>query len=226
MVRALQTGMVLDACASGIFRAGVGMYYYISGQVAHVEPYLAVIDCGGGGYACRTTSYTLSQIKKGDKAKLFTYLSVREDAMDLYGFFSQEELKLFQQLISVSGVGPKAALAILSASSPANLAMSIITGDEKALTRAPGVGKKIAQRVILELKDKLAKGQTVSGSGESVAGPAVTIIPQNKLSEASAALAVLGYSQAEINTALRGVDIDSQPLEQIIRLALKNMMKG
>ena len=147
------------------------MYYYVSGVVAHVEPYLAVIDCGGVGYACRTTSYTLSQMKKGDKAKLFTYLSVREDAMDLYGFFSQEELKLFQQLISVSGVGPKAALAILSASSPANLAMSIITGDEKALTRAPGVGKKIAQRVILELKDKLAKGQSVSGSGESVAGP-------------------------------------------------------
>ena len=201
------------------------MFYYLSGTVAHIEPYLAVIDCGGVGYACRTTSYTLSQIKKGDKAKLFTYLSVREDSMDLYGFFSQEELKLFQQLISVSGVGPKAALAILSASSPANLAMSIITGDEKALTRAPGVGKKIAQRVILELKDKLAKGQTVSGSGESVAGPAVTIIPQNKLSEASAALAVLGYSQAEINAALRGVDIDSQPLEQIIRLALKNMVK-
>ena len=173
------------------------MYYYVSGVVAHVEPYLAVIDCGGVGYACRTTSYTLSQMKKGDKAKLFTYLSVREDAMDLYGFFSQEELKLFQQLISVSGVGPKAALAILSASSPANLAMSIITGDEKALTRAPGVGKKIAQRVILELKDKLAKGQSVSGSGESVAGPAVTIIPQNKLSEASAALAVLGYRSEE-----------------------------
>ena len=202
------------------------MYYYVSGTVAHVEPYLAVIDCGGVGYACRTTSYTLSQIKKGDKAKLFTYLSVREDAMDLYGFFSQEELKLYQQLISVSGVGPKAALAILSSSSPANLAMSIITGDEKALIAAQGVGKKIAQRIILELKDKLAKGQTVSASGESVAGPAVTIIPQNKLSEASAALAVLGYSQAEINTALRGVDVDGQPLEQIIRAALKTMVKG
>lgn len=201
------------------------MYYYVSGQVAHVEPYLAVIDCGGVGYACRTTAYTLSQIKKGDEAKLFTHLSVKEDAMDLYGFFSQEERKLFQQLISVSGVGPKAALAILSASTPANLAMSIITGDEKALTRAPGVGKRIAQRVILELKDKLAKGQTVSGSGESVAMDAVTIIPQNKLSEASAALAVLGYSQAEINAALKGVDIDGQPLEQIIRLALKNMVK-
>lgn len=201
------------------------MYYYVSGTVAHIEPYLAVIDCGGVGYACRTTSYTLSQIKKGDKAKLFTYLSVREDAMDLYGFFSQEELNLFQQLISVSGVGPKAALGILSSSSPANLAMSIITGDEKALTAAQGVGKKIAQRVILELKDKLAKGQTVSASGESVAGPAMTIIPQNKLSEASAALAVLGYSQAEINAALKGIDIDGQPLEQIIRLALKSMVR-
>lgn len=202
------------------------MYYYVSGTVAHVEPYLAVIDCGGVGYACRTTSFTLSQIKKGDTAKLFTYLSVREDAMDLYGFFSQEELKLFQQLISVSGVGPKAALAILSSSSPANLAMSIITGDEKSLTAAQGVGKKIAQRIILELKDKLAKGQTISASGESVVGPSVTIIPQNKLSEASAALAVLGYSQAEINVALKGVDVEGQPLEQIVRLALKNMVKG
>ena len=201
------------------------MFYYVSGTVAHVEPYLAVIDCGGVGYACRTTSYTLSQIKKGDKAKLFTYLSVREDAMDLYGFATAEEQKLFQQLISVSGVGPKAALAILSPATPASLALSIITGDEKALTAAAGVGKKIAQRVILELKDKLAKGQSISAAGESVAGPAVTIIPQNKLSEASAALAVLGYSQGEINVALKGIDIESQPLEQIIRLALKNMVK-
>jgi len=201
------------------------MYYYLSGTVAHVEPYLAVIDCGGVGYACRTTTYTLSQIKKGDTAKLFTYLSVREDAMDLYGFASQEELKLFRQLISVSGVGPKAALGILSSTSPANLAMSIITGDEKALTAAQGVGKKIAQRVILELKDKLAKGQAISASGENISVPAMTIIPQNKLSEASAALAVLGYSQAEINVALKGIDMDTLPLEQIIRLALKNMLK-
>ena len=145
--------------------------------------------------------------------------------MDLYGFASSEELKLFQQLISVSGVGPKAALSILSAGTPANLALAIITGDEKSLTAAAGVGKKLAQRIILELKDKLTKGQTVSAAGESVAGPAVTIIPQNKLSEASAALAVLGYSQAEINVALKGIDIDNQSLEQIIRLALKNMMK-
>ena len=201
------------------------MYYYVSGEVAHVEPYLAVIDCGGVGYACRTTAFTLSQIKKGDKAKLFTYLSVREDAMELYGFYSENELNCFQMLIGVSGVGPKAALSILSAGTPANLALAIITGDEKSLTAAAGVGKKLAQRIILELKDKLTKGQTVSAAGESVAGPAVTIIPQNKLSEASAALAVLGYSQAEINVALKGIDIDNQSLEQIIRLALKNMMK-
>ena len=201
------------------------MYYYLSGTVAHIEPFLAVIDCGGGGYACRTTSFTLSRIKTGEKAKLYTYLSVREDAMDLYGFSSQEERRLFQLLTSVSGVGPKAALAILSSSTPENLALSIITGDEKALTAAQGVGKKIAQRVILELKDKLAKGQSISAAGENISGPAVTVIPQNKLSEASAALAVLGYSQGEINTALKGIDIDAQPLEQIIRLALKNMVK-
>ena len=199
------------------------MFYYVSGTVGHVEPYLAVIDCGGVGYACRTTTYTLSSLKKGDKAKLFTYLNVREDAMELYGFGSQEELTLFQQLISVSGVGPKAALSILSSSTPANLALSIITGDEKALTCAQGIGKKIAQRVILELKDKRAKGQTVAVGG--AAAPAVTVIPENKLSEASAALAVLGYSQAEINVALKGIDLDGQSLEQIIRQALRQMMK-
>ena len=202
------------------------MYYYLSGTVAHIEPFLAVIDCGGVGYACRTTSFTLSRIKTGEKAKLYTYLSVREDAMDLYGFSSQEERRLFQLLTSVSGVGPKAALAVLSSSTPENLALSNITGDEKALTAAQGVGKKIAQRVILELKDKLAKGQSISAAGENISGPAVTVIPQNKLSEASAALAVLGYSQGEINTALKGIDIDAQPLEQIIRLALKNMVKS
>ena len=201
------------------------MFYYLKGTLAHVEPYLAVIDCGGVGYACKTTSYTLSALKQGEPAKLFTYLNVREDAMELFGFATQEELNLFQQLISVSGVGPKAALSILSASTPAQLALSIITGDEKALTCAPGVGKKIAQRVILELKDKLAKGQTL-GSGESYGGTGVTIIPENKRSEASAAMAVLGYSQAEIGVALNGIDVEALTLEQIIKAALKKMMKS
>ena len=199
------------------------MFYYLSGTVAHVEAYLAVIDCGGVGYACRTTAYTLSSLKKGDKGKLFTYLNVREGVMELYGFSTQEELNLFQQLISVSGVGPKAALSILSATTPANLATSISPGYEKALTRAQGIGKKIAQRVILELKDKLAKGQTLAAGGAS-AGAAVTVIPQNKLSEASAALAVLGYTQGEINLALKDVDME-QPLEEVIRQALKKMVK-
>ena len=202
------------------------MFYYLNGTVAHIEPYLAVIDCGGVGYACRTTSHTLSTLKKGDKGKLFTYLNVREDAMELYGFATTEELRLFQQLISVSGVGPKAALSILSANTPANLALSIITGDEKALTCAPGIGKKIAQRIILELKDKLAKGQTVGGAGESYGGTGVTVIPENKLSEATAALAVLGYSSQEIGVALKGIDLDSLSLEQIIKEALKKMVKG
>ena len=202
------------------------MFYYLSGLVAHIEPHMAVIDCGGVGYACRTTTYTLSNIKQGEKAKLFTHLNVREDAMELYGFATAEELNLFQQLISVTCVGPKAAISILSASTPANLALSIITGDEKALTCAPGIGKKIAQRVILELKDKLAKGQTISMAGESYGGTGVTIIPENKSSEASAALAVLGYSQSEINVALKGIDMTDLTLEQIIKQALKKMMKN
>lgn len=201
------------------------MFYYLSGTIAHIEPYLVVVDCGGVGYGCKTTSYTLANLKKGEKGKVFTHLNVREDAMELYGFGTQEELNLFQQLISVTGVGPKAALSILSSSTPANLALSIITGDEKALTCAPGVGKKIAQRVILELKDKLAKGQTINVAGERYGGTGVTIIPENKGSEAAAALAVLGYSQAEINVALKGIDLNDLTLEQIIKQALKKMMK-
>ena len=202
------------------------MFYYLNGTVAHIEPHMAVIDCGGVGYACRTTNFTLSTLKKGEKGKLFTYLHVREDAMELFGFATQEELNLFQQLISVTGVGPKAAISILSATTPANLALSIITGDEKALTVAPGIGKKIAQRIILELKDKLAKGQSMTISAESYGGTGITVIPENKLSEASAALAVLGYSQAEINVALKGIDLNSLSLEEIIKQALKQMMKG
>ena len=201
------------------------MFYFLNGTVAHVAPYLAVIDCGGVGYACRTTNNTLARLKKGEAAKLYRHLNVREDAMELYGFFTENELNCFRLLIGVSGVGPKAALSILSSSTPETLAMSIITGDEKALTVAPGIGKKIAQRVILELKDKLAKGQITPG-GESYGGTGVTVIPENKSSEAAAALAVLGYSQAEISMALRGIDLDALSLEDIIKQALKKMMKG
>ena len=202
------------------------MFYYLDGTVAEILPYLAVIDCGGVGYACKTTNYTLSRLKKGQRGKLYTYLNVGEDVFDLYGFATQNELNSFKLLIGVSGVGPKAALAILSTSTPESLAMAIVTGDEKSLTAAPGIGKKIAQRIILELKDKLAKGQTASIQGESYGGSGITVIPENKLSEASAALAVLGYSQGEINLALKGVDLDALTLEQVIKEALKKMMKG
>ena len=176
-------------------------------------------------YACRTTNNTLSHLQKGKPAKLYTHLNVREDAMELFGFSTENELNCFQLLTSVSGVGPKAALSILSAATPESLAMSIITGDEKALTVAQGIGKKIAQRIILELKDKLAKGQIAPG-GESYGGTGVTVIPENKSSEAAAALAVLGYSQSEIAVALKGIDVDGLALEEIIKQALKRMVKN
>ena len=200
------------------------MFYYLKGVVGHVAPNLAVIDCGGVGYACRTTSYTLSALQVGEKAKLFTHLNVREDAMELYGFSTENECNCFRLLIGVSGVGPKAALSILSSTTPEGLATSIITGNEKALTVAPGIGKKIAQRIILELKDKLAKGQ-LPAAEESFGGSGVTVIPQDKTSEASAALAVLGYNPAEINAALKGLDLDALSLEDIVRQALRKMVK-
>lgn len=201
------------------------MFYYLNGVVAHTGPYLAVIDCGGVGYACKTTNYTLGALTRGEKAKLYTYLHVREEVFELYGFATENELNCFQMLIGVSGVGPKAALAILSSVSPEQLATAIITGNEKALTGAPGVGKKIAQRVILELKDKLAKGQINVSAGESYAGTAVTVIPENKASEAAAALAVLGYGPAEINEALKGISMEEMSLEAVIKQALKKMVK-
>lgn len=199
------------------------MFYYLKGTVGHLAPNLAVLDCGGVGFACHTTSYTLSYLKVGEEAKLYTYLNVREDAMELFGFATDNERSCFQMLIGISGVGPKAALSILSSTTPEGLATAIITGNEKALTVAQGIGKKIAQRIILELKDKLAKGQLPT-EGEQ-GGVAVTVIPQDKSSEASAALAVLGYGPGEISVALKGMDLEALSLEEIVRQALRRMMK-
>lgn len=199
------------------------MFYYVNGPVAELEAGLAVIDCGGVGYACATTNYTLSQLKKGERAKLYTYLNVREDAMELFGFVSQSELRSFKLLIGVSGVGPKAALSILSATTPQQLAMAVVMGDEKALTAAPGIGKKIAQRIILELKDKLAREQGSFDAGSG--GPVLVPAQDNKAGEAAAALAVLGYGSQEIAAALKGIDMAPLPLEEIIRQSLKKMVK-
>jgi Holliday junction DNA helicase RuvA len=203
------------------------MFYYLKGTVAHIAPYLAVIDCGGVGYACKTTNYTLASLHKGETTRLFTYLSVSESGADLFGFGTEEEKNLFLLLTSVSGVGPKAALSILSTAAPSQLALSIITGDAKTLTAAPGVGKKIAQRIVLELKDKLAKEQEnlLQSVGNTPSG-ASTIIPEDKLSEAGAALQVLGYSIAEINTALKEIDLSSLTLEEIIKQALKRLSRS
>ena len=201
------------------------MFYYLDGTVAEILPYLAVIDCGGVGYACKTTNNTLASLKKGQRGKLYTYLNVGEGIFELYGFATQNELNSFKLLISVSGVGPKAALAILSSGTPESLAMAIVTGDEKSLTAAPGIGKKIAQRVILELKDKLA-GEDAMGASSGKGGAAIAAaVPHSKRSEAQAALAVLGYGSAEIAAVLKDIDMDALPLEDIIRQALKKMMK-
>ena len=198
------------------------MFYYLDGTVAHIEPYLAVIDCGGVGYACKTTNTTLGALQKGQRGRLYTYLNVGEDVFDLYGFATQGELGSFKQLIGVSGVGPKAALAILSSTTPEGLAMAVITGDEKTLTMAPGVGKKIAQRIILELKDKIAKEQQSGGFVSAVAAVAAS---GGKSVEAAQALAVLGYSQADVAAAMKGLDVESLPLEEIVRQALRRMVK-
>ena len=200
------------------------MLYYVSGPVAVLEPGLAVIDCGGVGYGCRITAYTAAQLKLNQTAKLFITESIREDAFDLYGFISREEQRCYEMLTSVTGVGPKAAMAILSAG-PQNFTLAVMTGDEKLLNAAQGVGKKLAQRIILELKDKLGGASTELdfSTGPVVSAPAAQ---GNNAAMAHAALQELGYSAAEVATALKGVDPKAST-EEMIRYALRQMvMKG
>lgn len=201
------------------------MLYYVSGKVAVLEPGLAVIDCGGVGYGCRVTAYTAGQLKLNQNARLFITESIREDAFDLYGFSSREEQRCYELLTSVNGVGPKAAMAILSSGGPQNFTLAVMTGDEKMLTAAQGIGKKIAQRIILELKDKIGgSGMELDFSaGTGVAAPAQQ---GSNAALASAALQELGYSPAEISAALKGVDPNATT-EEMVRHALRAMvMKG
>ena len=199
------------------------MLYYVSGTVTVLEPNLAVIDCGGVGYGCRVTAYTAAQLKINQPAKLYITESIREDAYDLYGFISREEQRCYDLLTSVTGVGPKAALAILTAG-PQNFTLAVMTGDEKLLTAAQGVGKKLAQRIILELTDKVGGG---SAELDFSAGPvAATPVAANNAGLATAALQELGYSPAEIATALKGADPNAST-EELVRYALRAMvMKG
>lgn len=202
------------------------MFYYVDGTVTVLEQGLAVIDCGGVGYACHASQNTIGKLKIGTRARLLTYLNVREDIFELYGFIDEEELSCFKMMIGVSGVGPKAALAILSIAPPDRLALSIITGDEKLLMQAPGIGKKIAQRVVLELRDKMSKEQLETASAASpVAAAAVAGGGVNHTQEAVAALMVLGYSQAEALHAMEGLDITQMEAEEIIRQCLKKLVK-
>ena len=196
------------------------MLYYVSGTVTVLEPGLAVIDCGGVGYGCRVTAYTAAQLKLNQPAKLFITESIREDAYDIFGFSSREEQKCYELLTTVNGVGPKAAISILSAG-PQNFTLAVMTGDEKLLTAAQGIGKKIAQRIILELKDKIGGGSVEL----DFSGPAVTAAPSpsNSLAMANAALQELGYSPAEIATALKGADSNAST-EELIRHALRAMV--
>ena len=197
------------------------MFYYIEGTVAHMEQNLAVIDCGGVGFNIFTTNNTLSRLRMGEKARLYIYTYIREGVFDLYGFGEPREKRSFEMLISVSGVGPKAALSILSSGTPEALAMAVITGDEKVLTVAPGIGRKIAQRIILELKDKISK------ENREIVFPAMggAASSGDKRGDAAAALAVLGYGNSEIAYALKELDCDALSLEDIIRQALRAMLK-
>lgn len=198
------------------------MFFYLNGEITLMEENLAVVDCGGVGYACRTSAYSLSKLRVGQTARLYTYCNIREDAFDIYGFTTRDELRCFELLLSVTGVGAKAAQAILSATTPERFTLAVMTQDEKALTAAQGVGKKLAQRIILELKDKLGAAVTEVdfSAGASVAAPA----SGSPLALAQAALQELGYSSAEVAAALKGVAIEGMKTEELVRHALRAMV--
>lgn len=200
------------------------MIYYVSGPVTVLEPGMAVIDCNGVGYGCRVTTYTAAQLKLNQPARLYVTESIREDAFDLYGFISKEEQHCYELLTSVNGVGPKAAISILSAG-PQNFTLAVMSGDEKLLTAAQGIGKKIAQRIILELKDKVG-GSSVELDFSAGAVAAAPAAQGGNVALARAALQELGYTPSEIQLALKGADPNAAT-EELVRHALRAMvMKG
>lgn len=201
------------------------MYYYLNGKLAALEATIAVIDCGGVGYQVTVslmTSTALSQ-KLGETVKLYTHLSVRDDGMELFGFSSSQEKTAFLQLISVNGVGPKAAMGILSVLTPDALALAVSTEDVKAISRAPGVGAKTAARIVLELRDKVTKDM-LSGVTSQKGTPLAlgASLPSGNLSEATEALMVLGYDKNSVLSALKGAD-PSTEVGELIRAALKKL---
>ncbi len=203
------------------------MIYFVKGELLTTEPGALIVDTGSIAYKLYVSDNTISAFasKIGSQVRVYTYLSVREDAMDLFGFHSLEEKNTFNMLITVSGVGPKAALAILSIMTPSSFAMAVNSGDTKAISKANGVGPKTAARVILELKDKLTKGLGDIQVSEGVAQSPKSSADISKYSDALNALIVLGYSRTEALSALRGLDTASLSLEDMITAALKNLIK-
>ena len=197
------------------------MLYSVRGQLIAIESNAAVVECGGVGYMCQTTMNTLKAVKLNTEVTLYTYLNVREDAVDLFGFATKAELETFKNLISVSGVGPKAGLAVLSELSPEQVAMAIASDDLKTITRAQGIGKKIAQRIVLELKDKLAKAAKEDSSFSQAAQNSVNVSTGN-VPKAIEALGVLVYSPSDVSPVLATLD-SALPVEQLISLTLKQM---
>lgn len=197
------------------------MIYSVKGTLIHLESGFAVVECGGVGYKVNTTTTTQKELKLNSTVTLFTYMHVREDAMELFGFYSKGELSAFKMLISISGVGPKVALAILSELSSEQIAIAVSASDYKTLTRASGVGPKLAQRIVLELKDKI-KGVSVDGA-DSVVSKGSVIVDTGNIPKAVSALAVLGYSAADVTPILSKLD-PSLSVEEMISATLKQMI--
>ena len=198
------------------------MFYSLTGKIIYKNDQFFAISCGGVGFKCSATRNTLSKLTGTGDVTVFTHLNVREDALDLFGFYTNEELEAFKMLIGVSGVGPKAALAILSELTPDSFSIAVASGDAKAITAANGVGPKLAQRVIMELKDKIGDATFVSEESVSVSGAVSAVNNMSNTAEAIAALTALGYSQSEASVAVSKLE-PTLSVEELIKGALKNM---
>lgn len=200
------------------------MIYNVKGKLTYIDTQFVVVECGGVGFKCFTSLNTAKQIGKiGNEVNLFTHLAVKEDAMDLYGFSTHQELESFKLLITVSGIGPKAAVSILSELAPDRLALAIASGDIKAITKANGVGKKTAERVVLELKDKMVN--TSTGELSSAVSSASSIAEESSSAEAVAALVALGFGQSDAAVAVGQMD-KSLSVDEMIRLGLKQLSRN
>lgn len=199
------------------------MFYHLEGKIEEIRENLVVLDCRGLGFALNATLNTISKLKLGEVTKLYIAEAIGENNFDLYGFADKSEKRCFEMLLSVSGVGPKAAISILSHSTPDSLALAIMNDDAKALTVAPGIGKKIAQRVILELKDKISK-EFASIDVSAIQAPIASSGGNPNVSDALTALGVLGYTGADVSPVLKKLDTAGMTTEEIIKAVLKHMV--